>query len=376
MKFARRHNKILSIAQSLRESFAVQGLPSGSLVSSTRDVAEKYQVSSVTAHRALQQLVDEDIIYRVRGSGSFLKHSFARQKRVGIADGSIAGLYNREMTETQNLIISRSLEYLNDKNYQVQTISYAELSNDKLCRQLLDNLDALLMSYNYADYEILTRLKKYSFPIVIYRHEFIAPLPYSQVIYDFEPGIRQAFQSIAIRSDSEIVIISENTPSSRARKETFLKILRDFSFDTELILTHEFNYQNRLSECFRLARVYAAKFKGKLILTCNDDIAVSLVKGFEQEKLLPGKDFKLISIGNCEQYGFNFFSEPILSSIDMPLHEIAEQSCRLLINLLEKNDEFQHIIKIAGDYVSRKSSEDSTKAKKIRGYSDKRGVLL
>jgi len=172
-----RHNKSEVIAKALQEDFLRSSLPPGALVSSTRDIAEQYQVSPLTAHKALRKLVDRGMLFRVRGSGTYLKKGFQKTQRIGIADCSLTWLYNKEMVQTQNQIINYCIDYLSEQNYTVQTISYAELTNVRTASRLLTDLDGLLLSYNYFDKNVLSHLKGRLFPIILYRHEFVDPTP-------------------------------------------------------------------------------------------------------------------------------------------------------------------------------------------------------
>lgn len=351
-----RHNKSEAIAKALQADFLRSSLPSGALVSSTRDIAEQYQVSPLTAHKALQKLVDEGMLFRVRGSGTYLKRSMQKTVRIGIADCSITHLFNKDMELIQNLIINYCIDYLSDQNYTVQTISYAELTNVRTASRLLTDLDGLLLSYNYFDTIVLSHLKGRLFPIILYRHEFVDPSPLSQVIYDFEPGIREAIRELHISPDDPPVLIYEATPSSLARKKVWMEQLVRTGFSEKQLLSYEVHYNNRLVECFRLARVYGPKLQGRLLITCTDDIAASIIDALAPEGLLPGRDFRLLSIGNSEQYGFKLFQQPGIASIDMPMKNIALESCKLLIRQIQDPSNCQHIIRIPGHFIMRSSA--------------------
>lgn len=351
-----RHNKSEAIAKSLQEDFLRSSLPSGALVSSTRDIAEKYQVSPLTAHKALQKLVDEGMLFRIRGSGTYLKQGFQKTQRIGIADSSITWLYNKEMVQTQNQIINYCLDYLSEQNYTVQTISYAELANVRTATRLLTDLDGLLLSYNYLDATVLSHLKGRSFPIILYRHEFVDPHPMSQVIYDFEPGIIEAMQQLQISPEDPPILIFEATPSSLSRKKAWTEQLLRTGFSEKQLIFHEVHYSNRMVECFRLARVYGQKFQGRLLITCNDDIAFSMIAALAAENCLPGRDFRLVSIGNSEQYGFKFFQQASIAAIDRPMKSIAEESCKLLIRQIQDPSPCQNIIRVPGHFIMRSSA--------------------
>lgn len=351
-----RHNKSEAIAMALQAEFLGCSLPAGALVSSTRDIAERYRVSPLTAHKALQRLVDLGLLFRIRGSGTYLKRSCQKTARIGIADCSITWLYNKAMEQTQNQIINHCLDYLSERNYTVQSISYAELANDRTAPKLLAELDGMLLSYNYLDEKLLSHINGCPFPIVLYRHEFVDPHPLSQVIYDFEPGMREALQQLRLSPEDPPVLIYEATPSSLARKRIWLEQLAKVGVSEKQVMMHEIQYNNRMVECFRLARVYGQRFKGRLVITCTDDIAASLISAMAPEGLQHGRDYRLLSIGNSEQYGFKHFQQPDVASIDMPMKSIAEESCKLLIRQMEEPSSCQHIVRIPSHFIMRSSA--------------------
>jgi DNA-binding LacI/PurR family transcriptional regulator len=351
-----RHNKSEVIAKALQEDFLRSSLPPGALVSSTRDIAEQYQVSPLTAHKALRKLVDRGMLFRVRGSGTYLKQGFQKTQRIGIADSSLAWLYNKEMVQTQNQIINYCIDYLSEQNYAVQTISYAELTNVRTASRLLADLDGMLLSYNYFDKTVLAHLKGRLFPIILYRHEFVDPTPLSQVIYDFAPGIREAIMQLRITPEDSPILIYENTPSSRSRKKLWLEQLVRAGFSEKQVFLHEVCYSNRMADCFRLARVYGPKLRGHLLITVTDDIAASIIDALASEGLISGRDFRLLSIGNSEQYGFKLFQQPGIASIDMPLKSIALESCKLLIRKIRDPSNCQYVIRVPGHFIMRASA--------------------
>ncbi|MFA6931101.1 MAG: GntR family transcriptional regulator [Lentisphaeria bacterium] len=351
-----RQHKSGIIAAALREQCLQPDLPSGALLPSTHQVAANFQVSLMTAHQALQQLKLEGLVYRVQGSGTYLKKSISLPKRIGIADCSIAMLYNEEMQQAQNRVISNCIEYLTEHCFDVQTISYPELSNATTAAKLLASLDGLLLSYNYADSDIIAKLANATIPIVVYRHEFVANLPFSQVVFDFNPGILQALSSLALAPDDSPIIIYESTPSALHRRDLLTTHLQAAGFPPEKLIFQEVCSVSRTADCFRLARVSSRRWRGKLLFCVIDDIAAGIINALKAEQLYPGKDYRLLSIGNSENYGFRLFETPFLASIDMPLQQLAQESCRLLTSLIEEPGISQHIIRIPGYFVKRPSA--------------------
>ena len=89
-----RKKKSETIAGMIRENLLGHPLPAGTPVASSREIARKYKGSLSTADQALNLLVQEDFLYRTKGSGTFLKlDSYARPLRIGVADQIVSSQY-------------------------------------------------------------------------------------------------------------------------------------------------------------------------------------------------------------------------------------------------------------------------------------------
>lgn len=348
-------HKSSRIASVLQERFRQQKLSAGALLPSTYAIAKEFEVSLMTAHQSLKELERQGIVYRIRGSGTYLKVAMRTRLRIGLADCSIESLYNKKMQQIQNRVIDFCIDYLSEHNYDIQTISYPELSNPITSERLLESLDGLLLSYNYADEGIISKLRKAPLPVVVYRHEFLADLPFSQVIFDFSQGIVDALECLSLTTKAVPVILYEATPSSLYRRDLFVAHLAQAGIPSERVTFHEVTSAERTANCFRLARVMGERWRGKLLLCVIDDIAVAILNALRVEKMVPGRDYRLLSIGNCEEFGFQLFTEPFLATINMPIKQLAIESCRLLVDRIEHSVNNQHNIRIPGNFIKRGS---------------------
>ncbi len=71
---------VVRLAQAVRADVANGVYASGSLVASERALCRKYQASRTTVRNAIGRLVDEGILYRVPGSGTFVGSGRSRQQ--------------------------------------------------------------------------------------------------------------------------------------------------------------------------------------------------------------------------------------------------------------------------------------------------------
>ena len=110
-----RKKKSETIAGMIRENLLGHPLPAGTPVASSREIARKYKVSLSTADQALNLLVQEDFLYRTKGSGTFLKlDSYARPLRIGVADQIVSSQYLSP--EINRILNNNSCNYKTDLN--------------------------------------------------------------------------------------------------------------------------------------------------------------------------------------------------------------------------------------------------------------------
>src|SRR5262245_38468189 len=98
----------ISARDTIREAIDAGLFAPGEQMPSTKELSEKLEVSLVTAHRALQELVNTGVLQRSQGKGTFVhQHYFDRKDtlagtRIGLvfhADASLADYYHSEVLE-------------------------------------------------------------------------------------------------------------------------------------------------------------------------------------------------------------------------------------------------------------------------------------
>ncbi|MFD2923645.1 GntR family transcriptional regulator [Halobacillus naozhouensis] len=62
------------VASKIKKDIITAKINKDEAIPSEKKLAEKYQVSRVTIRQSIQLLVDEDILYKVRGSGTYVKN--------------------------------------------------------------------------------------------------------------------------------------------------------------------------------------------------------------------------------------------------------------------------------------------------------------
>ncbi|WP_100010238.1 GntR family transcriptional regulator [Lentibacillus sediminis] len=93
------------IANNIKEDIADAKLTSGDAIPSETNLAKTYGVSRVTIREAIKQLVEEDILYRVQGSGTYISHEKIEHNILKLQG------FTEEMSELDNNPSNEILEF-------------------------------------------------------------------------------------------------------------------------------------------------------------------------------------------------------------------------------------------------------------------------
>src|SRR5438477_4188373 len=98
----------LAAKDRIREAIDAGAFIPGEQMPSTKDLSEQLEISLVTAHRALQELVNAGVIHRSQGKGTFVHQGYLQGKRtvgesrVGLvieSQASLADVYYGQVLE-------------------------------------------------------------------------------------------------------------------------------------------------------------------------------------------------------------------------------------------------------------------------------------
>ncbi|MBQ6596145.1 MAG: LacI family DNA-binding transcriptional regulator, partial [Lentisphaeria bacterium] len=107
---------------------------------------------------------------------------------------------------------------------------------------------------------------------------------------------------------------------------------------------------------YRLALELSTDIRGKFVFSTSDVVSFSMLEGFREKNLTPGKDFQLLCYDNLEGGLVPREQEPVLSTIDAPRVRIGERAAELLLDRIGKPMDETVIIRIPTKLVIRKTA--------------------
>ncbi len=199
--------RVRDIADYIRAEISQKRLKAGTAVMSSRAFASKFKVSMLTANRALNKLVDDGILYRIQGSGTFVKGNYNTSSMViGIADMS-AEQNNPGEYASNGIFLDSCLMQLSKYDCKVKYLSYKDFCAFEKMPALLNSIDGLIISASYLDERTKNIFEKYKGVLTFYRNEYIIDIPSNQVIPDLDTGFAEIFNNISPADYQGIVII-------------------------------------------------------------------------------------------------------------------------------------------------------------------------
>jgi DNA-binding LacI/PurR family transcriptional regulator len=165
----------------------------------------------------------------------------------------------------------------------------------------------------------------------------------------------EVMAQLDLNAQSRINILYEQIPYGEHAKKCWLDHLKKHGIQDSQINILKLDTQELEINCYRLIRVYPEWFKDSIILTASDEIAKNLINAMTLEGFECGKDYSLVGIGNNADHGMESAKKLQISSIDLPIRLMAEESAKLLLYKISNPSECYCNVMIPTHFIKRKS---------------------
>ncbi len=356
---AKKRVRSWDIAEYLRKDIRRNSLAPDTPIMSTRHLANHFKASLVTANRALNTLADEGVLYRVQGSGSFVKGKDKLNRRLVI--GLIQSVLNQERNgfyAAFGISIDSCLEELREKYCDVRYFSYQNLAEQRFPKTAFAGLDGLIVSSSCLDDKTVPMLENFPGPITIYGNEYQVDLPFNQALPDLEWGFRETFRRLDKSKANGIITLSARHANAVAREKYFIRTALKAGFnraDIEEVEVKLAEDDNGRIGGYNATKNILDRCHGKLLFITSDFVSFGVIDGLREAGIEPGRDLQLVSYDNLESSNMRPFGEPILTSIDHPKAEISRRAVDMTIDAVRNNDNCQHIVRVPTHLEIRKT---------------------
>jgi DNA-binding LacI/PurR family transcriptional regulator len=341
----------------LRQEIESQRFKPGDKLPTEMELAERFGVSRITSKRALADLSAEGLIYRVRGSGSYvanlgkterLNNSKVDYSRVvpfvlpfDVSNGGIMQVVagaSRVMAEKGYILSVHCCN--NDINEEKEVL-----------HRFYENKAAGIIHYPISDrknLEIMNLLYLNNYPIVTI-DKYYESLPISYAVSDNLSGAYEAVNYLIKLGHKKIAILSDNkiedATSIRNRYFGYCKALNEnkITIDDRLVKMGIMKADSDYDLVIKGALKELFSYGITAICGINDYIASSLMKGASELGISVPSQLSVIGFDNLE-FG-KYLSVP-LTTVQQNFYQIGKVAARLLLDRIENrsHEYFKSII--------------------------------
>jgi DNA-binding LacI/PurR family transcriptional regulator len=358
--------RVKELASILKEEILSSQLKANEPILSAKELAEKHGTSVLTAHRAIKTLADEGLLYRVRGSGSFIadQEKTTKKLRIGVFEPNCFEENSKAISEyATNEYPAYWLQHprfisseLKARGQTIVNIPENELLKGKNSQKLLNNLDGFITTNYNIRKEILQRMESADCCVVAI-NEAIKDMTFHQVAPDLRMGYKQALEHLQTTGIENIFLASI---AQKYRERVFFNVAEELGFSLKKI--EKIKSECRIGDLGRMAgqdigNQLLKRKKPFAVFSVSDYLSFGIMDVMMENNLIPAKDFVLTSYDDFEGQGLLPFGRPMISSITNPKREIAKEAVNLLLGRIENSStRTTCILKIPTDFIVRESS--------------------
>ncbi len=346
--------RVQDVADGLRREISERKLAGGTPIMSTRELAGHYGVSTLTADRAVARLVDEGLLYRVKGSGTYVKEAPEPRRGSKLSVGVASEMKFRD--GSLRCYSEQGLNYFRSHNVEPQIIPYCDLSNPEIMKREFGHLDGVLLSGASHDEKTEKILLSFGYPVVLFQKDFIADTPFNQVTWDYSAAYRDIIRRVRDLENRQFLVINESHQNGEFKAKVFIDMLLQAGVCPAQIERLEAAWQTGCEVMnYKLASKAAKDIRGKLVFSSSDILSAMLLNVFDAAGVEAGRDYEFVSCDNLEDYGFSPFGEPRMTTVHHPRIEASETAAKLLLDRIKHPSPHRHIVKIATELIIRKT---------------------
>lgn len=337
------------------------------------ELAEQSGVSRITSKRALIELEREGLIYRKRGSGSYVKkQENDNQLPESTAMNSISNpnpiisMILPYLATNELEYIQGAADYLDSKGYYL-SIHYSNWDKNKE-KELLLRVPKIgsrgIILYPMStmiNIDVLNALYWNNYPLIMI-DQYIESLPVTSVVSDNLEGGYQATKKLIDLKHKRIAFVSsisiEYRSSVRDRYQGYCKALRDHHLpvDPDLIVTDFYEEADEHEDSNEFYKTMVSRLMDigvTAIQVEHDHLAVDLLRSaIDMGIRIPDQ----LSIIGFDDHMISRLVEVPLTTISQDCTEIGRRAAELIVQQIENQDNKEQQITVPVRLVERSST--------------------
>ena len=342
-------NAACKIADKLRELLASAEYISRSEFISSRAAAKLYNVSHVTACRAMHILEQEGVIRCKKGAVPQITYR-RRQPRIACFMTSDFSHIPPENCSAAPRRFQLLMEGLKKRNAEYKLYSFYDLAQEHFSKRLLDNVDGLLVEAGFSNLHARALAAEFPKPKVwIWSNEPLLENG-NQVLPDFLPGMTEIFKKARFHGIKKCILHYNRS----FFKQIMLTAARlsDWQENEYALVEHGFPHSQL--NAYRYAM--NIEVVPEELHICEVDLtAFGFYQAFTDRGYKVG-DFNITGIGNLEGRGHLPLGEPCITTLGSNMEYFAERILEVLFDDIAAGKPQSRIERIASELIIRKSA--------------------
>jgi GntR family transcriptional regulator of arabinose operon len=323
----KKNPKYLEIINYIIDYIQNKNLKPGDKVFSENEISKLFKVTKVTASRALNELVNEGILYRIQGKGSFFA-GFKKEFSNILVFFPIASYYDPYFAGP---LLNNFFHSMDSNGFNLSMYYFRD--NEKIKEiQNLENCKVIVVAALKKG-EGLSEdlLKKINVPVI-----YLSSHPevnVSYIAFDNKNGAKKAVEYLIRMGHKKIAYFSaedRQNISNEERKEGYIEALEENGIKERIIFKGNYTEESG----YKLAKeILKMKDKPSAILCANDLMAIGAIYFFEERGVKVPDDISIIGFGN---YKISKFARIPLTTVSLPVEEMGKKLAELVMKKVKE----------------------------------------
>jgi GntR family transcriptional regulator of arabinose operon len=331
--------KYLSIVQWAKDTVEEKGMGAGERFFSEAELCAIHNVSRQTVRQALAVLEKQGVLFRKRGSGTYIKSTWRNKKKQSVIVGVVSTYFSDYIfpsivTGIERVLIKNNMSMqlaITHNMVSEEARTLHTMLNQNVAGLIVEPSKSALPNPNITLYD---EIRNRGIPLVF----FNAKYPWAEFPYvamdDIAAGYIVTKHLISIGHSKITGIFACDDIQGHKRYEGFMKSFEECNIhDAE---QRVFWYStNEKATMFTLSkeRIESLLEVSTAVVCYNDNLAVSLLEFCKARGYKVPEDISIVGIDDSK---LARICEPLLTTVRHPQQKLGEATAVVLIKMLEK----------------------------------------
>ncbi|MBR6525602.1 MAG: GntR family transcriptional regulator [Clostridia bacterium] len=346
--------KYMQIVHHIKDCIEGEILKPRDQLPSESELMAEFGVSSITVRKAMETMVREGIVYRVKGKGTYVSSADEKQSEEPSRHIHLIFDIEARLDTSLSRIVQGIQRYYKNKKCLLALENYAFCDEYLRSGRHKEQDSGLILYINSPnDQEKAAHLRKLSQAGVkfVCIDRYLGHFPINYVGCNNHDAVYAAVEHLTQLKHQRIGFLYEqpSISSEKERYKGYVHAMRDFGLSGHMLPPHTIN---ELDACVDSVR----KHKVTAIVCANDYTASCLVEALKNNGFSVPKDVSVVGFDDSETYRYH---QPTLTTLRQDFHALGYESARVLDKLMTGATEGYTRINIPAQLITRESTQEN-----------------